>query len=248
MRYFLDFNWLNDAAESLAVKFQDPSTSAMEGIYSFNLHLLSVIIIIVLVFGWLLVSIIINFTEWSSSTVSDFTHSGDIEGVWTTLPALSLLALSSPSFSLLYSFWFTRVQANKTSVELEGALQLQKNSLSMFLSLNTITKHLPVFKLELFNEESVVVSHSFWIEEIVNALSMHFKCQFKVLSCISDLDYSGSFYRFRVVYDFLSIKFNSRIRVKVATNELTPVNSIEKTFPEQAVFKQQARKAQNIIL
>ena len=101
----------------------------------------------------------------------------------------------------------------------------------MLLSLDTITKHLPVFKLELFNEESVVVSHSFWIEEIVNALSMHFKCQFKVLSCISGLDYSGSFYRFRVVYDFLSIKFNSRIRVKVATNELTPVNSIEKTFP-----------------
>jgi cytochrome c oxidase subunit 2 len=75
----------------------------MEGIFLFNLHLLFVIIGIVLLVGWLLFVILSNFTELDNNIPSKFTHSNALEIVWTSIPALILLSLASPSFSLLYS-------------------------------------------------------------------------------------------------------------------------------------------------
>ena len=95
--------WFGDAPVAYQLGFQDPATTTMEGIYLFNLHLLFVIISIVIVVAWLLYSILINFTEFENSTVSDFVHSNPIEIIWTTIPGLILLSLASPSFSLLYS-------------------------------------------------------------------------------------------------------------------------------------------------
>lgn len=97
------FNWFGDASHRSQLGFQDPATTTMEGIFLFNLHLLFVIISIVLFVGWLISIIITNFTEIHSSKVANFTHSNTIEIVWTSIPALILLMLASPSFSLLYS-------------------------------------------------------------------------------------------------------------------------------------------------
>jgi len=98
-----DFCWLGDSASSYQLGFQDPATTTMEGIFLFNLHLLFVIIGIVLLVAWFMFSIIFNFTELDNSTPAKFTHSNIIEIVWTSVPALILLSLASPSFSLLYS-------------------------------------------------------------------------------------------------------------------------------------------------
>jgi NADH:ubiquinone oxidoreductase subunit C len=38
------------------------------------------------------------------------------------------------------------------------------------------------------------------------------------------------FYRFEVVYNLLSFRFNSRIRVKTYTDELTPLDSCNDIF------------------
>jgi NADH/F420H2 dehydrogenase subunit C len=62
-------------------------------------------------------------------------------------------------------------------------------------------------------------------------LKNHFKYQFKILTCISGIDYPENSYRFQIVYELLSIKYNSRIRLKVLIDELTPMNSVEKVFP-----------------
>jgi heme/copper-type cytochrome/quinol oxidase subunit 2 len=60
-----------------------------------------VIIGIVLLVGWLIYAILANFTELDNSKIANFTHSNTLEIVWTSLPALVLLSLASPS--LLYS-------------------------------------------------------------------------------------------------------------------------------------------------
>jgi heme/copper-type cytochrome/quinol oxidase subunit 2 len=57
-----------------------------------------VIIGIVLLVGWLIYAILANFTELDNSKVANFTHSNTLEIVWTSLPALVLLSLASPSF------------------------------------------------------------------------------------------------------------------------------------------------------
>jgi cytochrome c oxidase subunit 2 len=100
---FSDVTWSGDAALKNQLGFQDPATTSMEGIFLFNLHLLFIIIGIILLVGWLLLIIITNFTEVNNSQVANFHHSNIIEIVWTSIPALILLSLASPSFSLLYS-------------------------------------------------------------------------------------------------------------------------------------------------
>jgi cytochrome c oxidase subunit 2 len=91
-----------DAPAKFKVSFQDPATSIMDGFFLFNLHLLFTITAIVLFVSWLLFWIMQNFSESDSDVVSNFTHSNMYEIIWTSIPALILLSLASPSFSLLY--------------------------------------------------------------------------------------------------------------------------------------------------
>jgi NADH/F420H2 dehydrogenase subunit C len=61
---------------------------------------------------------------------------------------------------------------------------------------------------------------------LLNFLKKHIGYQFNLLSCISGVDLLGKSYRFCVVYDLLSLTFNSRIRVKVFIDEVTFIPSI----------------------
>lgn len=97
----------------------------------------------------------------------------------------------------------------------------------MLLTCENIIKILPIVRFELYNKESSFLIPTNLVTEIMTIFKNHFKYQFKVLTCVSGVDYPENLYRFQVVYELLSIKYNSRIRVKVLVDELTPVNSIE---------------------
>jgi len=100
----------------------------------------------------------------------------------------------------------------------------------MLLTCENIIKILPIVRFELYNKESCFLIQTNQLLEVINVLKNHFKYQFKVLTCISGVDYPENLYRFQVVYELLSIKYNTRIRIKVLSNELVPVNSLEKIF------------------
>jgi NADH-quinone oxidoreductase subunit C len=55
-------------------------------------------------------------------------------------------------------------------------------------------------------------------------------CQFKQLVDLCGVDYPGREQRFQIVYNMLSLKHNQRIRVKVDTDEETPVPSVVALF------------------
>jgi NADH-quinone oxidoreductase subunit C len=55
-------------------------------------------------------------------------------------------------------------------------------------------------------------------------------CQFKMMVDLCGVDYPEREERFEVVYHLLSLKHNQRVRVKVATNETTPVPSATGVF------------------
>ena len=93
-----------DVAQVNQMTFQDPASTTMEGIWLFNMHLLFVIIQIIIIVGWILISLLLSDLELNQSEKHNFTHSNIIEIIWTSIPALILLSLASPSFSLLYSF------------------------------------------------------------------------------------------------------------------------------------------------
>jgi cytochrome c oxidase subunit 2 len=111
-QFTFSFNFFNlsssfylicDAPDFWQLRLQDPASSIMEGILLFNKHLLFIIIMIVILTGWLLFNTIYSYDEFNSSKPANFFHSNELEIVWTSLPALTLLTLASPSFSLLYS-------------------------------------------------------------------------------------------------------------------------------------------------
>jgi NADH:ubiquinone oxidoreductase subunit C len=104
----------------------------------------------------------------------------------------------------------------------------------MLLTCENIIKILPIVRFELYNEESCFLVETYLLNEILLIFKNHFKYQFKVLTCISGVDYPENLYRFQIVYELLSIKYNSRIRLKILIDELTPMNSIEKIFPGAA--------------
>src|SRR5262245_55203628 len=55
-------------------------------------------------------------------------------------------------------------------------------------------------------------------------------CQFKMLIDLCGVDYPEREQRFEVVYHLLSLKHNQRIRIKVSTDETTPVPSVTGVF------------------
>ena len=101
----------------------------------------------------------------------------------------------------------------------------------MLLIHENIIKILPIIRLELYNKESSFLVSTNLLNEILIIFKNHFKYNFKIITCILGVDYPEKMYRFQIIYELLSIKFNSRLKVKIWVNELLPVNSIETLFP-----------------
>lgn len=68
------------------------------------------------------------------------------------------------------------------------------------------------------------------IVPIMTFLKDHHNAQFLNLVDIAGVDVPARQYRFEIVYNLLSLRYNSRIRVKTYTDELTPIDSINDVF------------------
>jgi NADH-quinone oxidoreductase subunit C len=66
------------------------------------------------------------------------------------------------------------------------------------------------------------------------------KCQFKLLVDICGVDWPDRAERFDVVYNLLSLKLNQRIRIKLRTDEDTPVPSVTSVFSTAGWFEREA--------
>ena len=92
-----------DASHPWQTGFQDPATPIMEGIIFFNGLLMSFMILISCLVGWLLYKSLSLFNESVHQNPVGFTHSTLLEVVWTIIPAVILMIISIPSYNLLYA-------------------------------------------------------------------------------------------------------------------------------------------------
>jgi len=90
-----------------------------------------------------------------------------------------------------------------------------------------------------FDELTLVVDAA-RIVEVVTFLRDDQRCLFHNFVDVCGADYPARERRFDVVYHFLSLKLNHRIRVKVETDEVTPVPSIIDVFPGANWFEREA--------
>lgn len=91
--------------------------------------------------------------------------------------------------------------------------------------LNHYKNIIPIHTVQnLLTEKSIVISYSYLLLALT-ILKKHISYQYKLLTCISGVDLLGSSYRFVVVYELLSLAFNTRLKLKVFLNEITVLQS-----------------------
>ena len=78
------------------------------------------------------------------------------------------------------------------------------------------------------------------IVEVLSFLKRDVQCQFISIIDICGVDYPDREKRFEVVYHLLSPRQNLRIRVKVVTDEETPVPSVTGVYPGADWFEREA--------
>lgn len=92
-----------DVAESWQLGFQDPATPIMEGIINLHHDLMFFLCVILVFVIWMLGRTLWHFEQTQNFDSSSLTHNTLIEIIWTVTPALVLLFVAIPSFSLLYA-------------------------------------------------------------------------------------------------------------------------------------------------
>ncbi|XP_076160928.1 NADH:ubiquinone oxidoreductase core subunit S3 [Ptiloglossa arizonensis] len=92
-----------------------------------------------------------------------------------------------------------------------------------------LPKYVQKVQISAGDELEVLIAPS-GIIPTLSFLKNHHNAQFLNLADITAVDVPSRLYRFELVYNLLSLRFNSRIRVKSYTDELTPIDSAEHIF------------------
>jgi NADH dehydrogenase (ubiquinone) Fe-S protein 3 len=96
---------------------------------------------------------------------------------------------------------------------------------------NYLSSLIPVENIKLFKDEISFIIDPQLLLNTVEFLKLHTQSQYKILTCISGVDYPEYSKRFEVVYELISIVYNHRLRLKTQVDELTCLPSLTTIFP-----------------
>jgi NADH-quinone oxidoreductase subunit C len=97
-----------------------------------------------------------------------------------------------------------------------------------------------MLEFEVARDELAIRVRREAIVRVLTLLRDDSNCQFKLLVDLCGVDYPDRDERFEVVYNLLSLKHNQRIRVKLSTDEDTPVPSVTGVFNCAAWYEREA--------
>jgi len=97
-------------------------------------------------------------------------------------------------------------------------------------NIKNLVKLCPLEKLQVYGEDITLVIKSHFILDILLFVKYHIPYQFDILTCISSTDYPTKKYRFEIIYELLSIKYNTRLKIKVLLHELMTIDSCDQLF------------------
>lgn len=114
-------------------------------------------------------------------------------------------------------------------------------SLGSYSFLNSIVGMLPgwIISYRLTGKELSLEVAPEKLTRLIEFLRDHTGMQYKLLVDQTAVDYPREEKRFEVVYLFLSLQHNSRIRVKTKVDALTPVDSVVELFPAANWFERE---------
>jgi len=91
-------------------------------------------------------------------------------------------------------------------------------------------KIIPLKKLQIHNSDLTIVIKASDLLNVMLYLKNHMLCQFKILTCISAVDYPLKKFRFMLIYELLSLRFNVRLKVKIFAFELLSISSVSSLY------------------
>lgn len=91
----------------------------------------------------------------------------------------------------------------------------------------------------IVNGELTIKINSQKILKILNFLKNHTSAQYKILSDICAVDYPFREKRFEIVYNLLSITYNSRLTISISVDEKTPVDSCINIYSTAGWFERE---------
>ncbi len=97
-----------------------------------------------------------------------------------------------------------------------------------------------VVKTEVAHDELMVWIDRAAVVKVMSFLRDDQNCQFKQLVDVTAVDYPDREERFEVVYNLLSHRHNQRLRVKLSTDETTPVASVVPVHNSAVWFEREA--------
>jgi NADH/F420H2 dehydrogenase subunit C len=97
-------------------------------------------------------------------------------------------------------------------------------------ALYNLSSIVPIISILNVKKETILTVSEKNLLLSLKILKNHFGFRYDLLTCISGVDLFNQSFRFCVVYELLSISFNSRLRVKIFVNEVTSICSIISIF------------------
>lgn len=97
-----------------------------------------------------------------------------------------------------------------------------------------------VMTSELVLDELVFTVRASSVVKVMTFLRDDVNCQFKQLMDVCGVDYPEDEQRLEVVYHLLSLTHNNRVRIKIRTDEETPVPSVTGVFSSASWFEREA--------
>lgn len=115
------------------------------------------------------------------------------------------------------------------------SIQLNNKNLSNYNLLNYLIKVIPGclqhnIEFKLNDNTITLTTNNSNLLLLLNFLKNNYFLQFKSLISITAVDYPEKKDRFEINYFLLSYKLNTRIIIKIATNDITPINSVSSIF------------------
>lgn len=125
--------------------------------------------------------------------------------------------------------WFRHQSSTPTIAPKDEALRQQLLTFGEYCA-EVLPKYVQKVQVQSHNELELLI-HPEGVLPVISFLKEHTNGQFTSIADICGVDVPSRPYRFEVVYNLLSIRFNQRIRVRTYTDEQTPIDSICSIFP-----------------
>lgn len=113
------------------------------------------------------------------------------------------------------------------------------NLMHNFLQKLIATLPLWIKKAQISKNESILYIDSEYIVPLLYFLKHHTNARFQICVDITAVDYPSRKQRFEIVYNLLSVQYNSRIRIHTSVDEITPVNSVTAIFASAGWFERE---------